>query len=50
MSTQIIPDLVSDVANELSIDINNLFMEVSNTKLKIMSSIMNISDLAVKKF
>ena len=46
ISTQIIPNIVSVVVNELPIDITTTLVEASNTKLKIMSNIINIGNLA----
>ena len=50
ISTQTIPNLISVIVNELPIGIINAFVESSDTKLKIMSSIMNIGNLAGTAF
>ena len=50
MSTQTISDLVSVVVNDLPIGITTAFVEASDTRLKIMSSIMNIENLAGTAF
>ena len=50
MSKQTIPDLVSIIANKLPIGITTVFVELSDTKLNIMSSIMNIGNLASTSF